>query len=169
MDMFNTKKFHIFLMKKNIWAILAIAAVGTILLVPSGLAFAVPNDNSKAKPNSLECDGEEATHLGTKKAEEVVGDSDSNVIIGLQGNDLLRAGQSEDKVCGNNGDDVIYGGADGDRLFGGNGDDIIYERNLGGVSEADDKDYIDGGNGYDTCYVDEDKDEWVNCEVVVYS
>ena len=182
-----------FIMVKNIWAILAIAAIGTFLLVPNGLAFAAPNENAsdKAKnknPNSLLCNEKEATIVGTNDDDvPLVGNNQANVMVGLNGDDTIIARGGADDLCGGNGSDILRGNDGRDTLFGGNGDDLLNGGNardtLFGGNGADilrggnGNDILDGGNGpdilnggsgFDTCYVQEEIDTWNNCENVIF-
>ena len=111
--------------------------------------------------------------LGTPGDDELKGNSKSNTIFALTGND---------KVYGNNGNDVINGGGGKDVLRGNNGNDIIYgdygpSGNANQVNGANDtlyghsgddrlfgqgkddniyagigNDVIEGGNGNDTIF-----------------
>jgi Ca2+-binding RTX toxin-like protein len=47
------------------------------------------------------------------------------VIVGTNGNDLLRGGSGDDQIAGRDSDDEIRGGAGSDQLAGGKGDDLF--------------------------------------------
>lgn len=68
--------------------------------------------------------------------DNLVGNSLSNELHGMRGNDTISAG---------NGDDTVYGGNGTDSLVGGSGNDTIY----GGTDGADLRDEIYGGDGFD--------------------
>lgn len=78
--------------------------------------------------------------------------ADDTLLIGLYGNDTIKAGA---------GDDFLYGGDGEDQLIGGDGTDLIYgnaenDTLIGGTSEGSDgvADYLTGGGGSDSFYVD---------------
>jgi Ca2+-binding RTX toxin-like protein len=87
------------------------------------------------------------------------GDRDDNVlsgtafgdrIVGLEGRDLIRAGDGDDCLFGGAGNDVLDGGAGNDQLSGGDGRDRLFgnagnDRVAGGL-KADD---VSGGAGND--------------------
>ena len=77
----------------------------------------------------------------------VHGTSRPDVIHGTRMGDVILAGRGADRVYGGGGPDVIVGGLGPDRLFGGA---------RGGLFGAKDRtrDYIVGGGGSDTAYVD---------------
>ncbi|MCB1934157.1 MAG: hypothetical protein KDI45_17035, partial [Candidatus Accumulibacter sp.] len=102
------------------------------------------------------------------------GRSDSDNILGLQGNDIILAGRGNDTIDGGSGndriladegDDLVFGGAGNDSLFGENGNDTLdggagNDRVSGGRGDdtgiyrlADNQtysNYYDGGEGSDT-------------------
>lgn len=65
----------------------------------------------------------------------------NDTVSGGDGNDLLAGGMDRDIVKGNGGHDRLFGGSQSDRLFGGAGDDRV----LGGTS----RDRAAGGSGDD--------------------
>ncbi|WP_170167040.1 hypothetical protein [Paracoccus methylarcula] len=68
-------------------------------------------------------------------------ESSDDILIGRDGNDIIRAGTGWDWVQGGNGNDLLRGGEQADTLFGGNGKDTLYgEQGL---------DYLEGGAGGD--------------------
>ena len=81
-----------------------------------------------------QCNGLDATQIGTNDDDVIQGTSGDDVIISLGGNDI---------VYGMKGNDVICGGDGNDRLFGNSGNDILIGQ------EGYDK--LDGGKGNDTC------------------
>ena len=64
-----------------------------------------------------------------------------NVLLGLDGDDMLSGRGGNDVISGGKGDDEISGGAGNDTILGGSGDDMI----TGGA----DVDVMDGGAGDD--------------------
>ncbi len=64
-----------------------------------------------------------------------------NVLRGLEGNDLLEAGDGDDLLVGNNGDDTLRGGSGNDLILGLDGNDA----HNGGAGN----DTLVGGNGND--------------------
>ena len=78
-----------------------------------------------------------------------------DLIIGLEGNDLINGGGGNDLILAGDGDDIVNGGAGMDTLCLGNGDD------LGNGNSQDDRifgeagvDTGDGGLGNDVCAPD---------------
>jgi hypothetical protein len=144
---------------------------------------------------TVNCLGALATILGTRGDDVgLVGTNGPDVIAGLGGNDVI-SGEADDAICGGPGmdqisgaglargglgDDALVGEAGDQVLFGGLGDDTITagagsDRARGGpgddsisvvdVSGSSDPDFVDGGEGSDTCFVDP-SDTYRNCEVV---
>jgi Ca2+-binding RTX toxin-like protein len=60
---------------------------------------------------------------------------------------VILAGRGADRVYGGGGPDVLVGGLGPDRLFGGSGADVFGARDRT-------RDYVVGGPGSDTAYVD---------------
>ena len=159
--------------------VLLAVVMGTsaVLLIPGGLAFAAPNenasDNAKNKnPNSLLCNGKEATIMGTNGNDVLngVAGNVADVIVGLNGDDEINGGRGSDDLCGGNGSDTLTGGARADTLYGGNGADTLKggpgNDTLDGGNGAD---RLDGGGGNaDTCYVQEEIDTWMRCEIIIF-
>lgn len=89
--------------------------------------------------------------VGTDEADEYTApDQSRDLIIGLGGDDILRAGDRSDLVRGNDGDDRIAGGAGSDKIVGGLGDDRLHgglhaDKIVGGPGA----DGINGGLGND--------------------
>lgn len=81
-----------------------------------------------------QCNGLEATHVGTNGNDIIRGSHGDDIIVALGGNDI---------VYGMNGNDVICGGDGNDKLYGNSGDDILIGQ------EGFDR--LDGGRGNDTC------------------
>ena len=100
------------------------------------------------------------TCKGTDRTDVLVGDSHSNKMNGLQGNDYIIGLFGNDYIIGYNGSDTLLGGAGNDVIHGGDGSDAIIggtgNDNLTGGYGADEiiggegNDTILGGNGPDT-------------------
>jgi len=71
-------------------------------------------------------------------------DQHRDVVVGLEGDDVIKGGGCSDELSGNQGADQLMGGAGRDTLRGGQGADII----RGGAGG----DSIWGGGGHDTLY-----------------
>lgn len=74
----------------------------------------------------------------------IVGDEDSEIIIGTLIDDSITGGDNVDYLSGADGDDTIVGGAGVDNLAGNDGDDVFQ------LFEGEDVDYIEGGANTDT-------------------
>jgi len=96
---------------------------------------------------------------------------------GGAGDDYMAGGDGNDKIGGSDGNDIVDGGAGNDRITGGSGNDILWgdtgNDDLNG-GEGDDTLFgglglntLDGASGFDTCYIDEIDDVFVNCEVLI--
>ena len=81
-----------------------------------------------------QCNGLNATHVGTNDNDIIRGSFVDDVIVALGGNDI---------VYGMSGNDVICGGDGNDRLYGNSGNDILIGQ------EGFDR--LDGGKGLDAC------------------
>jgi RTX calcium-binding nonapeptide repeat (4 copies)/WD40-like Beta Propeller Repeat len=77
----------------------------------------------------------------------VRGTSRADVIHGTSRGDVILAGRGADRVYGDGGPDVLVGGLGPDRLFGGGRADVFGARDRT-------RDYVFGGPGSDTAYVD---------------
>jgi len=92
------------------------------------------------------------TQTGSDTADGLMGDSDSETLSGLGGDDVIVAGSGDDTASGGSGADTIAGGPGTNYLRGDDGDDSIV-----GGSGFDD---INGNMGNDTC-VSGGGDDWV--------
>lgn len=81
-----------------------------------------------------QCNGHDATHIGTNGNDIIRGSYGDDVIVSLGGNDI---------VYGMSGNDVICGGDGNDRLYGNSGNDILIGQ--------EGFDSVNGGKGLDTC------------------
>ncbi|TAF52401.1 MAG: DUF4347 domain-containing protein [Oscillatoriales cyanobacterium] len=87
------------------------------------------------------------------------GDSDSNSIVGLNGNDILVGFEGNDNLLGGSGDDQLFGNTDNDYIAGNSGDDLAFggqgndyilgEAGNDLLSGEDNEDIISGGDGND--------------------
>lgn len=104
-----------------------------VVVVVSILIFSVifATESFAQKP---QCNGLDATHVGTNDNDIIRGSFGDDIIVALGGNDI---------VYGMSGNDVICGGDGNDRLYGNSGNDILIGQ------EGFDK--LDGGKGIDTC------------------
>ncbi|MCC7005436.1 MAG: hypothetical protein IT497_02165 [Ottowia sp.] len=90
--------------------------------------------------------------IGTERKDEINGDGQANLLIGLAGADILRGLGGEDVLVGGEDDDALDGGDDDDELHGGSGKDSL----KGGkgrdkfIQENVDGDDMDGGEDEDT-------------------
>jgi Ca2+-binding RTX toxin-like protein len=85
----------------------------------------------------------------------LIGDGDSEVIIGFAGDDLVLAKNGHDCAVGGPGDDRIDGGGGMDRLTGGPGRDVLVDREDGNA--------FDAGPGRDSVYARNGARELVQC------
>lgn len=90
----------------------------------------------------------------------------NDYVAGGLGDDLVAGGPGHDVVDGGLSDDTVHGGTGLDYVYGGLGDDVLWGS---GPRVQDDgvADIVDGGLGYDICYVDA-ADIVKNCEEVRY-
>ena len=81
----------------------------------------------------------------------VMGSAGEDDLRGDQGNDVIFGGSGDDAVRGNQGDDVIFGGSGDDTVRGGQGDDVIFGGSGGDtVRGGRGDDVLFGGSGDDT-------------------
>lgn len=84
--------------------------------------------------------------------------TDIENIVGGKGNDTLIGNDSSNKIEGGKGNDTIKGGKGNDEVIGEEGDD-----NLKG-DRGNDK--LNGGIGNNTCYLDENDDAGISCQLL---
>jgi hypothetical protein len=105
-----------------------------------------------------------AVRRGTAGNDTLTGTSTADSLLGLAGNDRLRASGGDDVLDGGAGNDQLRGEAGDDRLRGGNDDDLLdggagsdQLRGDGGndrlIFDRNDS-LVDGGSGTDTLQVD---------------
>lgn len=95
--------------------ILLLAAMGTALLLSSGVALAL---------NTITCESNEACR-GTEKADLMKGADGFNYMLGRAEDDTLKGFGRGDGLLGQQGDDTLLGGLGHDSLLGGRGDDRL--------------------------------------------
>ena len=96
---------------------------------------------------SGKCKGKPATAVGTDGDDSfTLGTPGKDVILGLEGDDVLKGGGKKDVICGGPGNDDLIGGAGNDLLIGGPG-----------------KDDLNGKAGNDTCKGGGGRDEESSC------
>jgi RTX calcium-binding nonapeptide repeat (4 copies) len=122
-------------------------------------AFPVTASSATAMELQPECQGRQATIVGTSGSDNLVGTAGRDVIVARGGSDDIESrggndvicagrgrddvlsGRGRDRVFGASGADELVGGADNDRLFGQRGNDVL----LGNRGA----DLLDGGRGFD--------------------
>ena len=116
-----------------------------------------------------ECDGRQATCVGTNGHDILWGTDGDDVIVAGAGNDIVQADAGDDVVCGGPGNDALHGSRGNDKLLGGDGDDWLFgargeDTLLGGAGDFDvlwggpDVDQLDGGPGEnDACLLQRDR------------
>jgi Ca2+-binding RTX toxin-like protein len=107
----------------------------------------------------VQCEGLDATIVGTQGNDDIRGTRGPDVINALGGDDTIRGRGGDDIICGGAGDDVIYGKGDHDSLFGQAGDDTLLAAGgsdflVGGQGN----DALNGGGGGDQLFGDEGDD-----------
>ena len=82
----------------------------------------------------LQCDGEDATVVGTFNDDTLILTGDGQVVVSFDGSDRIVGSEGNDKICpghnnnivyGNGGNDTIRGGGLSETFFGGSGNDTI--------------------------------------------
>lgn len=127
--------------------------------------------------------------FGTMGDDTIVGTSGGDQIGAKEGDDTVYARGGQDFAQGNWDNDVIYGGSGADDLYGGRGADRVLAGchqiyypcdDAGEINElhggeggdtigADNgrRDFVFGGSGQDTCYMDGTAlDDWEDCETI---
>jgi|GEM_PF-1159688 len=119
------------------------AGRGILIIALLAVGLAVQGAPAAAQETVL-CDGQVATIVGTAERDVLVGTDGPDVIAGLGGNDVIRSGGGNDIVCAGGGNDRVRGQGGSDRIFGGPGNDVLY-----GNAHAD---FIFGGSGNDVIW-----------------
>ena len=121
-----------------------------------------PGDNSFTGTNLNDCwsglggkdaavgfGGHDRLDLGSDDDQACGGDCSGG---GTDVQDVLRGGTGQDLLIGDGGNDYIYfGDGTGDEGRGGNGDDTL-------AACDNNPDFVKGGNGFNTCWLDRQKD-----------
>jgi len=81
---------------------------------------------------------------GTLQSDLILGNEQDNQLRARGDDDCVLGGDGADRIVGNPGNDVLVGGDGNDNIAGGAGDDIIF---AGGG-----RDTVNGNGGYDICY-----------------
>ena len=66
---------------------------------------------------------------GSKRADELIGTSGNDYVIGKGGDDVITTFEGNDKIKGGAGDDIITSGTGIDKAFGGKGNDTFVTEN----------------------------------------
>lgn len=111
--------------------VFAVAAL-LLALLPASLAAA----------QAPQCQGRDATIVGTTGSDRLVGTSRDDVIVGLGGADVIVGKGGNDLICSGWGNDTVSGGDGADRIYAGPGNDQV----TGGANN----DHLAGGPGRDT-------------------
>jgi hypothetical protein len=111
------------------------------------------------------CEGEQATIVGTPRADVLRGTPRRDVIVGLAGNDTILGLGGNDLICGDAGNDSVDAGGGNDLVIGGSGNDRI----VGGAGHDDangrsGNDRIFGGAGNDSAGGESGNDQIVGGE-----
>ena len=104
-------------------------------LAVCGLIAATLTATPGAQGAEAVCHGVVADIAGTSNSETLIGTEGDDVIAAGGGSDIIDGRGGRDLICGGSGNDVIDGGTARDTIYGGNGNDTI-----------------DGGGGNDLIY-----------------
>lgn len=141
------------------------------------------NESESAAPNrpplpaiatGAECEGIEATIVGTAGDDVLIGTDERDVIFAGPGDDIIRGGAGDDIICGAGGNDIINGGSGFDWILGGSGADRLRgdagsdmlrggpgdDRLAGGPN----RDVLIGNTGTDVCIGGQANDRADRCE-----
>lgn len=83
---------------------------------------------------------------GTADNDLILGKNGNNIIKAYEGDDVIFEDGGNDIIDAGDGNDIVYSGADNDLVMGGNGDDAIYA-GLG-------SDVVFGGDGHDAIFAE---------------
>jgi uncharacterized delta-60 repeat protein len=75
--------------------------------------------------HAYECNGKNATIVGTDGPDVINGTTGDDVILGLGGDDTIHGGGGNDTICGGDGNDSLFGDEGNDTLIGGAGSDTL--------------------------------------------
>lgn len=107
--------------------------------VPQGDGTTQTVSTSPFSPSGEEIDGTEGKDL-------LLGKNGNNIVKGLSGDDVIFEDGGNDLIDGGPGRDLIYSGADNDLVMGGTGNDAVYA-GLG-------NDVVFGGDGHDAIFAE---------------
>src|SRR5215213_9087572 len=95
----------------------------TTLTVLSVVGLLAASSSAYGAP---QCLGKTATIVGTDASFEIIeGTRGDDVIVGMDGSDIIHAKGGDDRVCGNEEGDTLHGDGGADRLAGNDGSDIL--------------------------------------------
>ncbi|MBD2518107.1 M10 family metallopeptidase C-terminal domain-containing protein [Nostoc sp. FACHB-973] len=135
-------------------AIFAALVQGYSLDAEALQALKTEDDHATITVNGQQIEVEQANYTGDDNANNLVGGTDNDLLIGLGGNDSLLGGAGSDGLYGDDGNDSLLGGTGNDNqstylgesryggLYGGAGNDTI--------NGGDGDDYLDPGTGIDS-------------------
>jgi Ca2+-binding RTX toxin-like protein len=144
---------------------IALVAAVSLVFVSSAWAAVIYGDSGN---NTLEGTPNNDQIYGRAGDDTIYGHGNQDLLEGDDGGDQLNGGPGNDDLRGGDGPDWMFGGIDNDDLIGGEGQDTLFgEGGDDGFETMGDykADYVDGGGGYDVCFVGE-QDTYLNCEVV---
>ena len=132
-----------------------VAALLALLLVGTALGATAENQEIEAPV----CHGRQAMIVGTDGDDVLRGTPDRDVIWGGKGNDTIFGSLGNDLLCGGPGADLVHGGRGNDEVDGGAGDgdraigDLGDDKVVGGAGAGDEVagdlgiDIVNGGSG----------------------
>ena len=118
-----------------------------VLVVSTILIISIIFVSESFAQEQHQCNGLDATHVGTEDNDKIRGTSGDDVIVTLGGNDVIYSKGGNDVICSGEGNDKIYGNSGNDILIGGPGEDKLY-----------------GGQGIDTCDATSEDKRIIGCE-----
>ena len=95
-------------------------------------------------------DGDDLLRGDFDSGDEIIGLGGNDTLNGLNGDDILKGGQGQDSLIGGSGEDTLVGDNDDDTLDGAFGNDLL----VGGQGQ----DSLVGGSGEDTLIGNDDND-----------
>ena len=101
-------------MKRRNLAIITSLPLAAAVLVAAPTSAAVP-----------QCNGLDATIVGTSGADHLTGTDGADVVVLGSGSDVFTGKGGDDTICGGGGNDVIYPGSGNDTVLGESGSDRI--------------------------------------------
>lgn len=108
---------------------------------------ALPSDPARTPPR---CRGREATIVGSRGDDDLVGTPGPDVIVAGRGEDRIRGLGGDDVICAGAGRDEVLAGAGDDLVFGGAGDDLLRgQRGQDRLAGNRGRDRLEGNGGAD--------------------